>query len=148
VATLIAMDSNSRSTVWHDNQTNSKGKTLEECLMSRYLHITNEESDLTTFQSRGASSNIDLTIVNKRLFKIFNDWEISKDESCSDHNIIKFKRHETNDATQHNQSGPRYIIKEQNYNTFDKYLKELVAINLRMENSEASLDSDLALTLK
>jgi len=62
--------------------------------MSRDLHIANEESELTTFQSRGGSSNIDLTIVNKRLFKI-NDWEISEDESRSDHNI-KFKlRHET-----------------------------------------------------
>jgi len=39
-------------------------------------------------------------------------------------------------------------MKEQNYNRFDKNLKELVAVNLRMENSEASLDSDLALHIK
>jgi hypothetical protein len=26
---IIAMDSNSRSTIWHDDQTNSRGKTLE-----------------------------------------------------------------------------------------------------------------------
>jgi hypothetical protein len=47
---LIAMDSNSRSTVWHDNQTNLRGKTLEEYLISRDLNIMNEESELTTFQ--------------------------------------------------------------------------------------------------
>jgi hypothetical protein len=31
---------------------------------------------------------------------------------------------------------------------FDKILKELVAIKLRMRNSEGSLDSDLALHIK
>jgi len=31
---LIAMDSNARSKVWQDNQTNSRGKTLEEIVTS------------------------------------------------------------------------------------------------------------------
>jgi len=100
---LIAMDSNSRSTAWHDSLTNSRGKTLEEYLISRDLHIMNEESEQTTFQSRRGRSNIDLTIVNSRPLKNFNDWEISKDESCSDHNILKFRiGHETNHAPQRN----------------------------------------------
>jgi len=34
-STLITMDSNPRSTAWHDNRTNSRGKTLEEFLTSR-----------------------------------------------------------------------------------------------------------------
>ena len=111
----------------------------------------NEESELTTFQSRRGSSNIDLTIVNNRLLKNFNDWEISEDDSCSDHNIIKFKTgHETNHEIQHNHNGPRYIINEQNYDRFDKNLKELVAMKFQAENSEdlASLDSDLATHIK
>ena len=49
---IIAMDSNSRSTGWYDNKTNARGKTLEEYLISRDLHIMNEESERTTFQSR------------------------------------------------------------------------------------------------
>ena len=73
----------------------------------------NEENEQTTFQSRRGRSNIDLTIVNNRLLKNFNDWEISEDESCSDHNIIKFQiGHETNYAPQHNHSGTRYIVKK------------------------------------
>jgi hypothetical protein len=83
---IIAMDSNSRSTGWYDNKTNARGKTLEEHLISRDLHIMNEESERTTFQSWSGRSNIDLTIVNNRLLKKLNDWEISEDESCSDHN--------------------------------------------------------------
>ena len=48
----------------------------------------NEESELTTYQSRRGSSNIDLTVINNRIPKLFNDWQISEDESCSDHNVI------------------------------------------------------------
>ena len=126
------MDSNSRSTIWHDSQTNSRGKTLEEYLTSRDLHIMKRVS-LPDTSHRG-SSNIDLTIINNRLLKNFNDWEISEDESCSDHNLIKFRiGHKTNHETQHNYNGPRYIIKEQDYNRFDKNLKKLVATKFRLE---------------
>ena len=40
---LIAMDSNSRSTSWHDTLTNTRGRILEEFLMSKQLYIMNEE---------------------------------------------------------------------------------------------------------
>jgi len=70
----------------------------------------NEESERTTFQSRRGRSNINLTIANNRLLKKLSDWEISEDESCSDHNIIKFMiGNETNHETQHNYNGVRYI---------------------------------------
>jgi len=56
-----------------------------------------EESERTTFQRRRGSSNIDLTVINNRLFQNFDDWEISEEESSSDHNIIKSKLgHEPN----------------------------------------------------
>jgi hypothetical protein len=41
---LIAVDSISRSTTWHDSQTNKRGKILEEYIISRNLLIKNEES--------------------------------------------------------------------------------------------------------
>jgi len=81
----------------------------------------NKESEPTTFQSRRGRSNIDLTIVNNQLLKNF-DWEISEDESFSDH-IIKFKIGHENNHAQHNHTGTRYIIKEQNYRKFDKHLR-------------------------
>ena len=87
---LIAVDSNSRSTTWHDSQTNKRGEILEEYVISRNLHIMNEESDQTTFQGRRGSSNIDVTIVNYQLLNALQNWEISEEEFCSDLNIIKF----------------------------------------------------------
>ena len=87
---MIAIDSNSRSTTWYDVLTNSRGKALEEVFASNQLHIINEDSTKTTFHSSRGSSNIDLTIVNDQMLAAIKDCEISEEESCSDHNIIKF----------------------------------------------------------
>jgi len=46
----------------------------------------NEESELTTFQSRRGRNNVDMTIVNKHLLKALKNWEISEEKSCSDYN--------------------------------------------------------------
>jgi len=48
---IIAMVSNSRSTSWHDTLTNTRGRILEEFLISKHLHIMNEKSTLTNFRS-------------------------------------------------------------------------------------------------
>jgi hypothetical protein len=56
----------------------------------------NEESEQTTFQNKRVSSNIDLTIVNNQLLHALKNWEISIEESCSDHNIKFEIRQDTN----------------------------------------------------
>jgi hypothetical protein len=51
---LIAMDSNARSSTWHDILTNGRERTLEVFLISQQLYIMNEENYLTIFRnSRG-----------------------------------------------------------------------------------------------
>jgi hypothetical protein len=84
------MDSNSRSTSWHNILTNWRGKTLKEFLMSKQLHIINEESCLTTFRSSRGTSKFNITITNNQTLDKVREWEISDQESCSDHSIIKF----------------------------------------------------------
>jgi hypothetical protein len=116
---VIAMDSNSRSTTWHDVLTNSRGKLLEEFFASNQLHVINEDSPRTTFLSSKGSSNIDLTIVNNQMLAEIMDWEISEDESCSDHNIIKFNLHFANEKAQkHYMQGIRFILKEYQHTEF------------------------------
>jgi len=112
---LIAVDSNSRSTTWHDSQTNKRRTILEEYTMNRNFHIMNEESDQTTFQSRRGSSNLDVTIVNNQLLNALQNWEISAEESCSDHNIIKFDfRQDTYRDTEYSYTGYRYVVTDGN----------------------------------
>jgi hypothetical protein len=89
--TLIAADTNARSKTWHDHCTNSRGKKLEEFLVSTHLHIINEHSERNTFSNTRGVSNIDLTITNNNRLKHVLDWEISEEESLADHNYIKFK---------------------------------------------------------
>ena len=58
--------------------------------MSKQLYIMNMESDYTTFRSRRGTSNIDLTVISDQLLRTVVDWEISEQESCSDHSIIRY----------------------------------------------------------
>jgi len=88
---LIAVDSNARSKTWHDVKTNSRGRKMEEYLASKQLHIINEESDMFTFHNSRGSSNIDLTVTNNNLIVALNEWEISAEESLSDHSYLKYK---------------------------------------------------------
>ena len=37
---IVAMDSNARSTTWHDTTTNNRGKTLEEFIASNHLYFS------------------------------------------------------------------------------------------------------------
>jgi hypothetical protein len=148
---LIALDSNSRSQAWHDKQTNIRGRALEEYLVSRDLNIMNEESDLTTYQSRRGRSNIDLTVINNSILKHFKDWEISMEESCSDHNIIKFNIGQDNNyGTKYNYTGTRYITTEEYYTRFDYNLQQAMIKEFRMEYKEEieTLDNILAKNIK
>jgi len=90
VGVFIAMDSNSRCTSWHETLTNTIGRILEEFLTSKQLYIMNEESDYTTIQSRRGTSNIDLTVISDQLLRTVVEWEISEQERCPDHSIIRY----------------------------------------------------------
>jgi hypothetical protein len=148
---LIAMDSNSRSQAWHDKQTNIRDRTLEEYLISRDLNIMNEESDLTTYQSRRVRSNIDITVINNRILKNFKDWVLSMEDSCSDRNIIKFNIGQNNKyGTKYNYTRTSYITTEEHYTRFDYNLQEANIKEFRMEYNEEieTLDSILAKHIK
>jgi hypothetical protein len=115
------MGSSSQSTVTVDqplgtiNKQTHMGKSLEEYITSKNLYIMIEKSELTTFQNRRGSSNIDLTIVNNELLKPLKNWEISEEESCSDHNIITFGLGQnTHYDTAYNHTADRYVVTGEN----------------------------------
>jgi hypothetical protein len=110
----------------------------------------NEGSEMTTFQNRRGSSNIDLTIVNNQLLKALKNWEISEEESCSDHNIIKFSLgQDTYYDTEYNYNGHRNVVTGENLKKFDNNLSRVVAMKFRMEQKDlVNLDRDLASQIK
>ena len=101
--------------------TNTRGKELEEFLISRQLYTASEESCYKTFQSGRGASNIDLTIVNNQTIEIINDWTIHDHESCSDHNILKYELGKGEDF--HRDTGTsmtrtRYIVMQRDTGKF------------------------------
>jgi hypothetical protein len=87
---LIVSDTNARSSLWYDRVTNIRGRILEEFITNKQLYVLNEESCDTTFSNRLGTSNIDVSIINPQLLSTITGWEISGQESLSDHRIIKY----------------------------------------------------------
>ena len=76
VGNVFAVDSNARSTSWHYVLTNKRGKTMEEFLISRQLHIADGESCRKTFCTSRIASNIDLTTLNNQAIGLISGWAI------------------------------------------------------------------------
>ena len=115
---FLAIDSNSRYKTWHDNLNNARGRILEEFLTSKQLHILKEENTLTTYLSTHGSSNIDLTVVSKQLLRAVENWEVSDQESCSDHCVIKFSVGQASWSCKLESQGVRYIVKRDDVDKF------------------------------
>jgi sugar/nucleoside kinase (ribokinase family) len=116
---IISMDSDARSTLWHDKISNNRGKELVEFITSSHLHIINEESSNTTFCNHTGSSNIDLTLINNKLLRRVSDWEICEEESNSDHSIIKYTISPVNRQTYNAKTQEeRYIVNKENISKY------------------------------
>jgi hypothetical protein len=128
---LLAIDNNARSASWHDSTTKARVRTLDEYLMSKQLHILKEESLNTTFRNRRGVSNIDLTIITNQLLRTVAQWEISDQESSSDHNIIKYvigQGYSNRESVDF--QNVRYLFKKENYALFKENLIQLTKTKL------------------
>ena len=138
-AVLFAMDSNARSTLWHDRLTNTRGRILEEFLTSKQLYIANIDSDNTTFRNSLGTSNIDLTIISTHLLNNVKGWTICDQESISDHNFIQFYIQQSRDLL-HSEFAPKFRYKT-NKETITKFLANLHRIlktEFQIQHNETS----------
>jgi hypothetical protein len=84
--------------------------------------------------------------VNNQLLKALKNWGISEEESCSDHNIIKFGlEQDTYHDTEYIHDGHKYEVTDQNLKKFDNNLSRIVVMKFRTgQEDTANLDRDLA----
>jgi hypothetical protein len=79
-----------------------------------------------------------------------NEWEISTEESCSDHNFLKYKIGTANSyKNKYNYQGIRYRVKENNYHEYDrKLVQEIPKIfkNMNYKESVEEMDMNLSTT--
>ena len=146
---LIGTDSNCRSTAWHDVTTNDRGRMMEDFVASNQLHIINEERTLKTFQGSRGESNIYLTIANNKMLANIQKWDISEEESVSDHSFIKFNITIDKDDRLVTYDPGRLRIKEHKYSEFYENLQRIAAVTFQFEDRGRSNELlDEALTQK
>ena len=90
--TILTLDSNARSTWWHDSITEPKGATMEEAITALNLSIMNEPHNPPTYVGRaGAESRVDLTLTNVKAAGLVKEWKVLQSATTSDHNAILFE---------------------------------------------------------
>ena len=87
---IIGCDSNAHHTVWGCPDVNIWGRTMLEFIMSTDLEIMNRGHE-PTFIGRGFQSIIDLTLASQRVTQHITKWEVSREDSMSDHRYINFQ---------------------------------------------------------
>ena len=117
----MCLDANARSTMWHNNESNTKGEILESFVLQHRLVIVNSPQPISTFDNTRGSSNIDVTLGTNAIGRKLRNWKVHKHLTTSDHNLITF---EIVKGTQENtpQLNNRYNTKRANW---DAYRKEL-----------------------
>jgi hypothetical protein len=135
----------------HDVLTNNRGKILEELIISKQLHITNEESSSYAFQTERGASNIDLTVLNTQAIDYVKDWAIHEQESFSDHKIIKYeigKGKNLGQPTGPNKVGKRYRVTQEGTETFQRTfvqrMEQLLYGPNKVKAGLEELDEDLS----
>ena len=88
---IVGMDSNAHSSMWGAEDTNDRGRELEEIFFELDLVVLNQGSEYT-FDTGNRKSIIDVTVANKFAIEKWNldDWKVDNGESFSDHKYISF----------------------------------------------------------
>ena len=149
---ILAIDSNARSRLWYDKYTNARGRTLEDYIITRDLHILNKETGIPSFETNRGHSWIDLTLCNSKLTQNIRTWTCGEEESCADHKIIQFDIESMGargDTTHYLRKC--YNTKAANWSTFDLNLAQRLVKNFECRtnpNNFAACDKDLSQKVK
>jgi hypothetical protein len=137
---ILAMDSNARSTLWFDKHTNARGRTMEEYIITKDLHILNTENGIPSFETNRGRSWIDLTLCNSKLAPNVRRWTCGEEESCADHKIIFFDIELMGDeGNAIHYFRKRYKPTVENWGTFDYNLVQNMVKNFECETSPNNL---------
>lgn len=84
---IIAGDFNAKSPQWGMDYTDNRGQIVTNWMAENGFIIGNVGSK-PTFQRRGYTSILDLTVFSENMSSRIRHWEVSEKESLSDHNYI------------------------------------------------------------
>ena len=87
---IIGADTNAHSSMWGSINTNNRGETIEQAIIRQNLFVHNDGKDYTFIGGVG-NSKIDVTLSSHP--NLVQGWQVLKEPSFSDHNIIQFEIH-------------------------------------------------------
>jgi len=140
---LVTIDSNARSKTWHDVIRNKRGRLLEDFFVGNRLHIINEDSRLTNFESNRGNTNVDLTLTDNKMVCLVKEWQCNEQESFSDHRIFTFRVEKHKGATRkYTHHRLKCVTSEEGYKKFEKNFIAEIRQNFALAGS-GSLDDGL-----
>lgn len=125
---VIGLDANAESSLWSPKGTNEKGSQLERLIAAFDLHVINDKTQPPTFEERGASSYIDVTLVSGSMVGEVQSWTVKQNWTSSDHNAIAFKISSETPTVRADSS--RFNIRRANWGLLDSTIKELSVARL------------------
>ena len=89
---IIGCDSNAHHSLWGSPKNDKRGDNLAEYLCLTNLEIVNHGNKPTfcPLDLRRVQTHIDLTIVSQKIAEDIKQWEVSDEDSWSDHKAINF----------------------------------------------------------
>lgn len=87
---IIGGDFNSHNIVWGYPKSNERGNKVLDYINSKNLFLQNTNKDPPTFQHNNSKGWPDLTFNSIDMTQHIQNWEVTEDITCSDHNYIKF----------------------------------------------------------
>lgn len=88
--TILGMDANAKSALWHSARTDQRGDDIEDFILTNGVEVMNSRQALTTFEdSRGRGDNIDVTLMTTDCARRTQGWKVT-DEELSDHRRISW----------------------------------------------------------
>lgn len=117
---IISIDSNARSPVWGDRLQNRRGEVFLDFLATHDLIFHNDNRE-PTFSGHQGESYIDLTVSNISATRYIKQWELSRDDSLSQHRYIRYQLDFGFDRSSlfiNEYSTSRYNINRANWDSF------------------------------
>lgn len=86
---VICADSNAHHVIWGSTNTNSRGEKLMEYIATTKLETLNHGTK-PTFVVKNRKEVIDITLSSQNFASRIKNWQVSKEETLSDHKEINF----------------------------------------------------------
>ena len=132
---VAGCDANGHHQLWGSSDTNARGESIFDFIISTNLLICNKGND-PTFRNRIRQEVIDITLATDSITTRVKDWRVSDVCSFSDHSRILF-----NVETSVEVSKPFRNPRKANWENFSSLARQrLAALNVEIGRGNASID--------